>query len=149
MRTRLGISGSLAGLWLLAACAKDPAPAASGGETNWLAICDDTTDCERGSCICGVCTQACATPAACEGAFEGACAAADSRIGRACGVASLCLPDCNADIACGDGFACRDGVCLTAATAERLEADTGGQDAGAQDAAERDAAAQDLSLIHI
>src|SRR5688572_12849318 len=30
-----------------------------GSETHWLTACQATSDCERGECLCGVCTVSC------------------------------------------------------------------------------------------
>jgi hypothetical protein len=36
-----------------------------GSETNWLASCEEDSDCNEGSCLCGVCTITCNSNSAC------------------------------------------------------------------------------------
>jgi hypothetical protein len=50
---------------VLQACGKTGAGGDSGSETHWLATCERSSDCERGSCLCGVCTVACGTASDC------------------------------------------------------------------------------------
>ena len=121
------------GLWLLAlssaigGCAKTTPPSV-GGETNWLKLCTDGAGCARGSCVCGVCTIECRANSECSGNFAGACVSGQDDTGRqACDSpaseppAGLCLPACKSDGQCGSSFACRSGVCVTQATAQRLD----------------------------
>ena len=122
-------SGWVLGLAISAlalARARDTNEPSHGGETNWLRACSGDTDCAVGSCLCGVCTTACEGAGDCDGAFAGSCIDADSRIGAlACDgparVAALCLPDCTGDRDCGDGFACREGACVTSEVAAKVD----------------------------
>lgn len=49
-----------------------------GGDTHWLEACTDDAACERGSCLCGVCTERCTGDAQCAGGVEARCAKAAS-----------------------------------------------------------------------
>lgn len=46
---------------ILQACGKTGTGGDSGSETHWLTTCEQSSDCERGACLCGVCTVACST----------------------------------------------------------------------------------------
>lgn len=89
-----------------------------GGETNWLVLCADDGDCDQGSCLCGVCTQACGVADDCTGAFAGSCvakhtpAAESLCLDAAMPPGALCLPKCERDADCGDGFACTLSSCI-------------------------------------
>jgi hypothetical protein len=105
----------------LSACAEsEQPPSVHGGETNWLTLCDGDADCDEGSCLCGVCTTACAAVSECAGSFTGSCIPAASQAtsmlcqGAADIPIGLCLPSCTNDVACGQGFVCRDGACTIA-----------------------------------
>jgi hypothetical protein len=80
-------------LALCAACAKSKGPQ-SGTNTNWLKSCDATVDCHGdGDCLCGVCTLACTSNAACSPITSPVrCTPASEDV---CGVVttgSVCLP---------------------------------------------------------
>ena len=130
----------------LGACVKSREQPVVGGETNWLKRCTDQDGCGAGSCICGVCTTECNAAATCSGDFAGSCIQTTSPLGAsACAGAQqmpvgLCLPGCGSDAECGSGFACRDAVCVTEATAQRFQTQPqppGESDAGGCRAVER------------
>ena len=66
-------------LWL-GACTKSRSPSV-GGEANWLRPCSADQPCAVGSCLCGVCTQACELLAGCSGDFAGICADSSGTLG--------------------------------------------------------------------
>ncbi|MDH5676513.1 MAG: hypothetical protein OEZ06_30615 [Myxococcales bacterium] len=92
-----------------------------GGETHWLAACDLDAHCERGSCICGICSLGCDGDAECEGSTPAACYDRRSPgVGRQCeGEAEavtnsgICLAVCETDADCQAGTGCIAGACVT------------------------------------
>lgn len=110
---------------VLTACVKrpvEPGEPSTGSETHWLQSCEaDGPDC---SCVCGVCTAVCDGDDACERAdVEARCAAPRSpELDALCGVApageGLCVAACEGDGSCGDGLACREGVCVAVEAAD-------------------------------
>jgi len=124
-------------LWLAVCCAgalgcSESRPEASvGGDTHWLEACTEDADCERGSCLCGVCTESCTRDAQCAGAVEGRCIETESQeIVAACGPGAepplertgICLARCTeADgdtDRCTEGLECSSGVCVPASVPE-------------------------------
>jgi hypothetical protein len=114
----------------LVACGQSHTPAPEvGGETNWLRTCTKSSDCDAGSCLCGLCTTACTSSSACTDPFTGECTTIRTAMGgNACDAkdtvppAGMCLPGCNGDDECGKGFACRQSSCVSRAIAQRLDA---------------------------
>lgn len=82
-----------------------------GGETNWLARCSVDAECGQGSCLCGMCTNACESASDC-GEADAICESAAIEGGGMACAARLCLPRCASDGECGDGFVCAGGACL-------------------------------------
>ena len=115
-------------LLVLGGCKKspvEPIDPQTGSETHWLQSCAaDQPDC---ACVCGVCTAVCDDADACtRGKVSGRCVAAGSKAAEAmCGVAptprGLCAAGCAADVDCGDGLACAEGVCVEPAPPEPVE----------------------------
>lgn len=95
---------------------------AVGGDTHWLAACSEDAACDRGSCICGVCTESCTRDAQCAGDVEARCVeAASPEFVAACATG-------------GEPPGEVPGICLAA---------TAAPDAATPDAAAADAAAPD------
>lgn len=104
----------------------------AGGESHWLAQCANDGDCGGGDlrCVCGTCTRACSTDAACAGGKAASCYNTSSPLLlQRCedrgfdGSRGLCLARCAADKDCGSGRTCMVGACLPA-----LRADAGASD---------------------
>lgn len=100
---------------LLAACGPLGGPR-TDSQTNWVQACTDAADCGRLDCVCGVCTQACASDDEC-GSLRGASCALATEVGviARCGgqappAAGLCLARCEPE-ACAEGQACVAGIC--------------------------------------
>jgi hypothetical protein len=105
---------------LLAACSAKTTPNVRDSNSNWLATCEITADCEGdGACICGLCTTTCGDDDDCESAGPGAscvrpgeasdevaCAAIIESAG-----ASVCLGECADDDGCSAGSSCIEGTC--------------------------------------
>ncbi|HEX2732583.1 MAG TPA: hypothetical protein VHM70_13315 [Polyangiaceae bacterium] len=53
--------------WLLAfpGCGAQSNGSGMGSETNWLQSCDSDSDCNAGSCLCGICSVACSKDSQC------------------------------------------------------------------------------------
>ena len=87
-------------------------------ETHFLRACDDTCD-DGYSCICGVCTEACASDAECT-RIEATATCAEtsascgSDIPRTCEVECTTADDCDA---LGEGYGCMAGRCRAAPAA--------------------------------
>lgn len=118
MRSWLGILACTVLALTPAACSKSRSPSV-GGETNWLVRCNASAPCATGSCLCGVCSEACDDSMVCTGDFAGSCTSSRVGVGEAlCGQSEqpqgggLCLPQCDSDRACGERFSCIDGVCV-------------------------------------
>jgi hypothetical protein len=85
-----------------------------GSQTNWLKLCDTSSECGGLQCSCGICTEPCSEAGACD-AFAGAtCVAAgdEGAIATCDGVrptTGMCLLTC--DEGCPEGTACIAGVC--------------------------------------
>lgn len=95
-----------------------------GGDTHWLAACDGDSHCQRGLCICGICTAACDDDAQCEGGRSAACyQSASPGVQQHCTAAramvaeaeGICLARCADDVECADGERCIGGACVRAA----------------------------------
>ena len=93
----------------VAACSSSATVPPAGGETNWIAHCALDADCGgRGSCLCGVCTLACADDKGCAAIPEKVACAVVGSLPYASQCASkpgapaggLCL------LACGAGGVC-------------------------------------------
>jgi hypothetical protein len=96
------------------------APRVTDSNSNWLAACEVTADCEGdGSCICGLCTATCSDDRDCSSAGPGAscvrpgeasgevaCAAIVEAAGE-----SVCLAECTRDADCNDDSRCVEGSC--------------------------------------
>jgi hypothetical protein len=105
---------------LLSSCSAKTAPNVRDSNSNWLATCDITADCEGdGSCICGLCTATCGDDDDCVSAGPGASCV---RLGEASGqvacaaiiestTESVCLGECSDDDDCLDGSSCVEGAC--------------------------------------
>jgi hypothetical protein len=92
------------------------------GNTNWLASCESSDDCNGGTqCVCGVCTLECASDSECVALAGGVCDSSSGALESACGEAmppeGLCLPQCSDTAPCGDGQRCVDNHCLPEARA--------------------------------
>jgi hypothetical protein len=107
-------------LWALA-CSSEQPELQRGGDTHWLAACDEDGDCGRGSCTCGVCTESCSGDEQCAGGPAAQCyTTASPGVRAACSSGSapdadargICLAQCSPDGECGDGLRCLDGACV-------------------------------------
>jgi hypothetical protein len=123
-------------LWIAISCGSalgcsDARPEASvGGDTHWLQACTEDADCERGSCLCGVCTESCTRDVQCAGEVEARCTETElADVAAACAARAepqgelpgICLARC-ADVdgdvdVCTDGLECSADVCVPASTA--------------------------------
>lgn len=103
---------------VLTACASSRVPEDGVmGNTNWLASCESSDECEDGTqCVCGMCTLACESSDECAELAGGVCDSSSDALARACGDAlpedGLCLPECSDSAPCGDGQRCVDDHCL-------------------------------------
>lgn len=69
----------------------------AGSQTNWLKLCDGSSECGELECICGMCTLSCSEIDECTGLTGGTCVAADDPAALAeCGgtppPTGVCLP---------------------------------------------------------
>lgn len=103
-----------------------------GGDTHWLAACDADAQCERGRCLCGICTEPCADSGACSGAVVAECYDADSPgVERQCGARviaeaeGICLAVCEDDLDCPQSTRCMAGACISDAAGDGSDAGTG------------------------
>src|SRR5690606_19172352 len=88
-----------------------------GSQTNWLAACDDSSECGDSYCICGTCTAPCTEDAACSELPGSECVTSDETgVVALCsghlGPSGMCLPRCD-DGPCPAGTACTAGVCIS------------------------------------
>lgn len=81
----------VAASWVAASCSGSGPKA--GTNTNWLEHCESDRDCSVGSCLCGICTVACATSSDCSG-IQGAVCIATNELGASCVAPSgdICAP---------------------------------------------------------
>ncbi len=56
--------------WLCSACGASTQDGGAGSETNWLSRCGEDSDCDEGSCLCGVCTVVCESDSDCSAISE-------------------------------------------------------------------------------
>lgn len=103
-----------AGLLLLLSCESNRG--STGGETHFLRWCDDSQPCEAGlSCVCGVCSQACADATQCAGLPLAEClAAADASTCPDALALSRCDVLCDTDADCkalSASHTCELGTC--------------------------------------
>src|ERR1043165_3660709 len=97
-------------LWI-AACTSGRPPESYGGETHWLSGCGSDGECGAGSCLCGVCTDACDGDVACQkGPRPAHCYSAASpdltsqcEADRLRKIAGVCLATCAGDAECTSG----------------------------------------------
>lgn len=122
---------SLAGVISLSGCSQSTVTR-TGSETNWLMACTNDP-CGYGSCVCGVCSVACASDGDCRGAPGPArCATtSSSEDASVCTDSSppsgICLPACDSATPCSIGQDCVNGACvLTQAAAPTGDASDGG-----------------------
>jgi hypothetical protein len=159
---------------LLAACAESRQQSIDG-QSHWLRMCKSSAECGDLECICGVCTDACATEKGCASVGEDAvCRNAEdlpdvtSCAGKPASV-SICVAQCKHEADCdevGAGLVCGDGLCLPAALAHpdggkgatsvgsiqdgavaSLSPGDAGTGGGAVDASTVDSSAGDASVI--
>lgn len=116
----LKILGAVMLAAFLCACSAKTTPNVRDSNSNWLATCDVTADCDGdGACICGLCTATCRDDEDCESAGpwascvrpdeasgEVACAAIVESAGQ-----NVCLAECDDDDDCRSGSSCEDGAC--------------------------------------
>ncbi len=86
-----------------------------GSQTNWMRLCDKSTECGELTCICGTCTESCTGSAQCSALDGGACVASqdEGAVALCDGVtppSGMCLPLCD-DGPCPEGTSCLAGVC--------------------------------------
>jgi hypothetical protein len=88
--------------------------------SNWLRLCDIDSDCvAAGGCICGLCSDSCASDAECSrGKLSGPCVTSrNGTAGHRCAqdkqlrAEPLCLPQCSKAGGCDAGFYCESGAC--------------------------------------
>jgi hypothetical protein len=98
-------------------CSPDSSPQV-GGETHWLAVCSEDSDCGRDGlqCICSTCTKPCVGDGACGG---GQCYDTKSPLlVQRCDdfkteqLPAICLAQCDRDAECGSGRSCAQGTCV-------------------------------------
>lgn len=94
-------------------------------QTNWLKACEADSECGEFTCVCGVCTTACAADDACSSLDHAECVVANepAAIAQCGGVRSarysgLCLTHCDATNPCGEDLMCVAGVCSPVPNAE-------------------------------
>jgi hypothetical protein len=102
---------------LLTACADAESEQAVRDRADWLRECSGGAECAAGQCVCGLCTEACASDAnACSNAPAAAACFARGSLAHAVvcegDVPGICLPGCSAASDCGSGFVCSLGACL-------------------------------------
>jgi hypothetical protein len=107
-------SAILALLVFITSCGSSDAPV-SGSQTNWLKLCETSSECGDLECFCGTCTVACAGAGECADLEGGACVGPDDvgAIAACDGMLpsrSLCLPRCDG-ASCPDGSSCVAGIC--------------------------------------
>lgn len=119
----------LLALLLLGGCHEDTELAApsTNSNSNWLTACQEDADCPSDAmCACGVCAAPCAQASDCGDARPGAtCASVDSAaLGRLCqasgepATGDTCLPGCQADADCAQGWTCQEQACAPAPNCE-------------------------------
>lgn len=104
-----------------------------GTETNWLQACQDDSQCGALSCVCGICSRACATAEDC-GTGSVACADANALDKDSCsrGTSGVCVPQCQAS--CTGGFVCQGGACIPGSDADASSSNTASSSADASSA---------------
>jgi hypothetical protein len=93
-----------------------------GGETHWLDACVSDTDCTRGQCLCGLCTQGCEGDNGCATETRNAACfqTASPGVQTLCGpgaaprATGICLALCGTTADCPAGDMCRAGACVAA-----------------------------------
>ncbi len=79
-------------------------PGKVGGETNWLSGCRQDSDCDQGSCSCGICTRRCDVPQGCDELGDAVCSSSDPDAkAAACGAPKLDAPICVPELGEVDG----------------------------------------------
>jgi hypothetical protein len=91
-----------------------------GSQTNWLAACNNSSECGDYYCICGTCTAPCTEDAACSDLPGSECVSSvETGVVALCGgqtgPSGMCLPRCE-DAPCPAGTACMAGVCVADAS---------------------------------
>lgn len=79
---------------MLVACGGRASNGGKGSETNWLSQCSQDSECNQGSCLCGVCTIACSSVSQCGEIDEDAACVSLGSLG--CGsdvISSVCAED--------------------------------------------------------
>lgn len=119
---------------VLSACSAKTTPSVRDSNSNWLATCDVTADCDgEGACICGLCTATCSDDDDCDSAGPGAscvrpgaasgevaCAAIVEAAGQ-----NVCLAECADDGDCRAGSSCNEGACWASPSAVIDQRDSG------------------------
>lgn len=98
----------LLGLLLLTHCGEPQSQPQAGGETHFMRDCLSDDDCGELSCLCGVCTETCASDGVCGQRSSGTTCSMNT-----CG-SLTCTVECTEDASCstlGKGLRCITGLC--------------------------------------
>src|SRR5215831_20265093 len=79
-----------------------------GSETNWFAQCTNDDECSVGHCVCGRCTESCASGDVCPSGIDTCSANGTVAFSRICGtlapgMTGVCTKSCGDDTPCARG----------------------------------------------
>ncbi len=113
-RVLIGWFGLLLASWLLVACGES----AQGGDTqtNWLHMCQASTECGDLECICGRCTKTCEASDCGDLAAQAECFPATNQgvqsLCEGSEASAMCLSGCETAAQCGSAEQCLEGACV-------------------------------------